>query len=435
MDLNFIFKILIGVLVIVTIFQVVRLIELSSRLAGNKDEVTDRSNKINGILLFISGFALVAFFFWQRAQWGYLTLQDPASEHGVLIDQLWHTTMGLIIIVFLILQPVLFGFAFLYRGRKKRKAYFISHNNKLEIFWTAIPTVVLSVLIVYGLIVWGDVTNINNAKDGMFIEIYAKQYNWTARYAGEDNKLGNGHIRFYAATNPLGVVTDNMYKIQSEDLDKKIKNDKEKLLIEKNIGDQKEISDRIDRNIAKQKMFKAYYNSISEEERKAGEDDIVVGPTEFYLPVNQKVAMKFRSQDVIHSAYMPHFRAQMNCVPGLSTQFVFTPTKTTEEMRKEPDIIKQVAEANRIIREKEVQEICEIRKCRDKKLIREEVEARWRLEYGKDMIKEPFSYTLLCNKICGAMHYGMKMKIVVVKQEEYDLWLKEQAETKMIKNM
>ena len=29
----------------------------------------------------------------------------------------------------------------------------------------------------------------------------------------------------------------------------------------------------------------------------------------------------------------------------------------------------------------------------------------------------------------------MKMKIVVVTQEEYDIWLKEQAETRMIKNM
>jgi len=27
------------------------------------------------------------------------------------------------------------------------------------------------------------------------------------------------------------------------------------------------------------------------------------------------------------------------------------------------------------------------------------------------------------------------MKIVVVTQEEYDMWLKEQAETRMIKNM
>ena len=384
MDLNFILKIAIGLLVIITFFQVIRLIELSSRLAENKDQVTDKSNFYNGLLLLLSGFGLLAFFFWQRAEWGHLTLQAPASEHGVLIDQLWHTTMGLIIVVFLVLQPVLFGFSYFYRGRKNRKAYFISHNNKLEIFWTAIPTVVLSGLIVYGLIVWGNVTDVNNAKDGMYMEVYAKQFGWTVRYAGEDNKLGDGHVRFYAPTNPLGVVTENMYKLQSEELDSKISSDKEKLLVEKNIAKKKSISERIERNIAKQKMYKAYYNSISEEERLAGEDDIVV--TELYLPVNQKVAMKFRSQDVIHSAYMPHFRAQMNCVPGLSTQFVFTPTMTTKE-------------------------------------------------YQEYLGNPDFDYVLLCNKICGNAHYNMKMKIVVVTQEEYDIWIKEQAETRMIKNI
>ena len=140
---------------------------------------------------------------------------------------------------FLVLQPVLFGFSYFYRGRKNRKAYFISHNNKLEIFWTAIPTVVLSGLIVYGLIVWGNVTDVNNAKDGMYMEVYAKQFGWTVRYAGEDNKLGDGHVRFYAPTNPLGVVTENMYKLQSAELDSKISSDKEKLLVEKNIAKKK----------------------------------------------------------------------------------------------------------------------------------------------------------------------------------------------------
>ena len=287
---------------------------------------------------------------------------------------------------FLVLQPVLFGFSYLYRGRKNRKAYFISHNNKLEIFWTAIPTVVLSVLIVYGLIVWGNVTDVNNAKGGIQMEVYAKQFGWTIRYSGEDNKLGDGHVRFYAPTNPLGVVTENMFNLQSKELESKINSDKEKLLTEKNISKKKSISDRIERNILlKNQMYKAYYNSISEEEeRLAGEDDIVV--SELYLPVNQKVAMKFRSQDVIHSAYMPHFRAQMNCVPGLSTQFVFTPTMTTKE-------------------------------------------------YKEYLGNPDFDYVLLCNKICGNAHYNMKMKIVVVTQEEYDIWLKEQAETRMIKNM
>ena len=53
----------------------------------------------------------------------------------------------------------------------------------------------------------------------------------------------------------------------------------------------------------------------------------------YTLPVGQPVLFKMRSQDVLHSAYMPHFRAQMNCVPGMVTQFAFTPTVTTADMR------------------------------------------------------------------------------------------------------
>ena len=32
----------------------------------------------------------------------------------------------------------------------------------------------------------------------------------------------------------------------------------------------------------------------------------------------------------------------MNCVPGMITEFAFTPNKTTEEMRQDPDIISKV---------------------------------------------------------------------------------------------
>jgi cytochrome c oxidase subunit 2 len=41
-----------------------------------------------------------------------------------------------------------------------------------------------------------------------------------------------------------------------------------------------------------------------------------------------------RSQDVLHSAYIPHFRAQMNCVPVWLQSLFFTPSMTTEEMRE-----------------------------------------------------------------------------------------------------
>jgi len=34
----------------------------------------------------------------------------------------------------------------------------------------------------------------------------------------------------------------------------------------------------------------------------------------------------------------------------------------------------------------------------------------------------------LCNKICGAAHYNMKMEIKVVSEEDYNKWLSEQKE-------
>ncbi|MCK6650439.1 MAG: cytochrome c oxidase subunit II, partial [Bacteroidia bacterium] len=108
---------------------------------------------------------------------------------------------------------------------------------------------------------------------------------------------------------------------------------------------------------------------------KEGQDDIIV-KNELHLPVNKEVEFKFNSRDVIHSAYFPHFRAQMNCVPGMTTMFHFTPTITTEEMRAKT---------------------------------------------GNDK----FDYILLCNKICGNSHYNMQMTIIVETEEQYNKWLSE----------
>jgi cytochrome c oxidase subunit 2 len=125
---------------------------------------------------------------------------------------------------------------------------------------------------------------------------------------------------------------------------------------------------------------------------------------ELHLPKGKKVVFKFRSQDVLHSAYMPHFRAQMNCVPGMITQFTFVPTVTTADMREDEKIKTDVAKIN------------EIRAKKSK-----ELEAK-----GESAL-EPytFDYLLLCNKICGASHYNMQMKIVVETPEEFKAWLAE----------
>ncbi len=46
-----------------------------------------------------------------------------------------------------------------------------------------------------------------------------------------------------------------------------------------------------------------------------------------------------------------------------------------------------------------------------------------------------FDYLLLCNKICGASHYNMQMKVVVQEEEDFNKWLKEQKTlTEVINN-
>lgn len=328
----------IAVLGLIALVQAIRVFELSSKIKDDNSDidVNDKDNRTQGLLLLGFLFLLLGSFFVMLFGYDKLILPISASEHGVEIDQLWDISMAVIIFAFLLTQPLLFYFSFKYRGSKKRKAVYVEHDNKLELIWTVVPTVVLAGLIIYGLTTWIDITNPeNDGEEPMVIEIYAKQFGWNARYSGTDNQLGYAHVRLIEGANVLGV----------------------------------DVNDE---------------NSF---------DDVITN--ELHLPVGKPVLLKFRAQDVIHSAYMPHFRVQMNCVPGTSTQFRFTPSVTTADMRMEKDVIAKVESVNEI-----------------------------RLAKGEDPWE--FDYVLLCNKICGSAHYNMQMNIVVETEEEYEKWMSEQ---------
>ena len=312
-------NLLIALVVLLTIAAMVQLVRVNELLSEitNKDtnEVTDEDNNQNGILFIIIGFGFLAFVVWQMITWDHLLLPPASSVHGAEIDGLMKVSMTLILVVFFALTPMLFYFAYKYRGKKENTAYFFAHNNRLEIAWTVIPTIVLTALIIYGLRTWDRAMN-PDVSEATIIEVYSKQFDWTARYSGADNILGDANFRLVEGRNTLGV----------------------------DLNDDK------------------------------AADDIVV--REVHLPVNKPVLLKFRSRDVIHSAFLPHFRVQMNCVPGLSTQFAFTPTKTTAEMKENE---------------------------------------------GED-----FEYVMLCNKICGSAHFNMQMKFVVESEEDYNKWISAQ---------
>ena len=307
---------IVAFLVIVTLVQILRVSELMAAVQQTDvNDVTDKDNKIQARLFLIVGSLFIGFVIWQILEWSPFLLPPASSDHGSQIDTLMQFTMGLILTVFFILTPVLFFFAYKYRGRANNTAYYYTHNNKLEIIWTVIPTIVLTGVIIFGLKTWDKAMNVDTT-DAQVIEVYAKQFNWTARYSGTDNTLGSANYRLVKGTNALGVDM---------------------------------------------------------EDPTAADDKIT---REVHLVKGRPVVLKFRSQDVIHSAYLPHFRVQMNCVPGMTTQFAFTPTQTTQEMKQQE---------------------------------------------GED-----FEYILLCNKICGSAHYNMQMKFIVETQEEYNTWLASQ---------
>ncbi len=345
--------ILVLVFITIAIWQMIKIFDLAQTKRNASQVANDKDNKINGYLMmgflaFIYIITIICF-----VKWGDLPLMsNSASEHGPELDFLMIISMVLIFIVQTITQFLLHYFAYKYKGEKGRKALFFADNDKLEMIWTGIPIVVLAGLIIYGLFTWSDIMNVDESDDPIIIELYAQQFNWKARYSGQDNTLGQANVRLINLDNAniLGV-------------------------------------DESDPN---------------------AQDDIIT--TELHLPVGKKVLFKMRSQDVLHSAYMPHFRAQMNCVPGMITQFGFTPTVTTEDMRQTPQMIDKVQRINKI------------RAKKSEKLIQEGEDALERYE---------FDYLLLCNKICGKSHYNMQMKIIVESEEDYNAWLKEQ---KVFKN-
>ena len=162
---------LIILLAIVTLAQVMKIIEASNNLNDGKDnDVTDKDNNIQGTLYFIVGMLFLVSVVWMYVAWGDRLLPKPASFHGVDTDNLMSVSMIIINIVFFIVQPILFYFAWKYRGSKNRKASYYEHNNKLELIWTIVPALALAVLITWGLNSWGNIMNPENEAE--FFAIY-----------------------------------------------------------------------------------------------------------------------------------------------------------------------------------------------------------------------------------------------------------------------
>ena len=269
------FSIAVGVFLILAILLLIfRLHTLVNVMKQSDKKVGSGFNKTNAfgfIVFLVVGLFLL---FWYSIKNFHLYQLPIASEHGVITDRLFWITMGITGVVFIITHILLFYFSYKYQHSPKRRALFFPDNNKLELIWTIVPAVVLTVLVVYGLVVWNKV--MSPAPDNAeVIEILGYQFAWKVRYPGKDETLGAYDFRKIDVTNDFGM----------------------------------DFTDR------------------------AAFDDF--SPRELHLPKGQPVEFRIRARDVLHSVFAPHFRLKMDAVPGMPTRFWFVPTKTTAEMRVE----------------------------------------------------------------------------------------------------
>ncbi len=382
--------IIVIVLGVVALAQLIRVYELSSKLRNaGENEVNNRDNRLNGNLMIVFMILFYLGFIYLMLTYGWTGRGDAASVHGREIDWLLNLNFIIVIIVFFLTNTLLFVFTYKYIRKPGVKAFYFPHDNKLEMIWTVVPAAVLAIIIILGLKSWNSVTD-EAKKESIRVELFSKQFDWTARYSGEDNKLGSFDYKLTTDNNELGLLTKNTIDtaiFQMENglsgittLEKKL-NDRKLMLIPE---DREKMIVDLER---KQRLIRILYQMQSRHNSKldaAAWDDIIQKDT-LYLCQNKEYELNFRAKDVIHSAYLQHFRVQMNTVPGLTTRFKFTPDVTTKEMRS--------------------------RKKDDK-----------------------FNYVLMCNKICGGAHYKMKMIVVVLPQNEYNSWMKSKIASSTFKH-
>ncbi|MCK6480328.1 MAG: cytochrome c oxidase subunit II [Planctomycetes bacterium] len=216
----------------------------------------------------------------------------PQYSHDV--DHLYRVILWLTTGAFVLTQGLLLFFLFRFRARPGGVAAWTHGNHRLEIIWTLVPGAILFWLALFQFSTWKDIKIARpDPKEGLVVQVMAKQFEWHFRYAGPDGKFDT--------------------------------------------------------------------------------DDDLLTLNYLHVPVDTKVTVQLRTQDVLHSFFLPNLRLKQDTVPGLTINQWFEARKTTEQARKERGI-------------------------------------------------ESFNFEIACAELCGLGHTRMKGYLVVHSKEGFFAW-------------
>jgi cytochrome c oxidase subunit II len=228
----------------------------------------------------------------------------PLASNWGTIDDTLIITFVITGIVFTAVMLFTAYVVFKYHHREGMTAVYEPENKKLETWLTVATAVGIAGMLAPGLIVWKEYVSV--PEDAVEFEAIGQQWSWTFRLPGEDKIFGKVDHKLISYDNVFGLKLDD----------------------------------------------------------PAGQDDIIIESDEIHLVVDLPTKALLRSVDVLHDFYVPQFRAKMDLVPGITTYFWLTPTRTG-------------------------------------------------------------TFEILCAELCGTGHSNMRGTVVVETEEEYKVWLTE----------
>jgi cytochrome c oxidase subunit II len=232
----------------------------------------------SNILTLVAGILLAGVSLWIGQHHGLLPV--AASQEALLVDGLFNTMMTISIGLFIIVQGAILFAAVRFRQRlgDDTDALPIHGNIPLEIFWTAIPAIVVLGLAVYSFDVYTQMGGQDPMSHGAHGQ---KQVAMAAPLPGAA----------IAAPLPTSTVADAVS------------------------ADQPQPAPALAVNVAAMQF--AWIFSYPDSGVMSGE---------LHVPLGREVRVNLSANDVIHAFWVPEFRIKQDAVPGRESVLRFTPT-------------------------------------------------------------------------------------------------------------
>ena len=241
-------------------------------------------------------------------------LPENLNEHGAIIDNLFLFILYLTGVIFVATGIVLFWFLWKYDAeRYSEPAKFTHGSHTLEVVWSILPAAALLFIAIYQMNAWA------NEKMRRPVD------------PGRDGIVGTSDDPMDAGPDGVFGTPDDAPRPKPPTV---------------------EVTGR-------QFEWRIRYPGA---DGVIGTFDDIHTVNELHVPVNEEIVVQIKSDDVLHSFFLPNMRVKQDVVPGM-TQFVwFHPNKT-----------------------------------------------------GK--------YDIVCAELCGWGHYKMRGRLTIESREKFDRWL------------